>query len=224
MQSNLLTITISAIPKAETTSITSKVFIPVISIYDKEKTLYQTNYGYTDKENKILVDNDSVFEWGSTSKLFIWVSVMQLEEQGKIDLNKDIREYLPKNFLKNLTYKDKITMLDLMNHQAGFQEVYAGIQTLNENDVISLKDALSKNQPKQIYKPRTVTAYSNWSAALAAYIVECVSGMDYKDYVQENIFKKLNMEHTSIGAKLEDNKWVKDKWKNVKYYDFDITK
>lgn len=195
-----------------------------VSIYDKDKTIYQNNFGYTNKEKNLSVNDESVFEWGSTSKLFIWISVMQLEEQDKIDLEEDIREYLPKKFLKNITYKDKITMLDLMNHQAGFQEVYAGIQTLNESEVISLYDALSKNQPKQIFKPGTVTAYSNWSSSLAAYIVENVSGMDYVDYVHENIFKKLDMNHTSIGAKLEDNSWVKEKWNALNYYDLDGNK
>ena len=92
------------------------------SIFDKDgQTIYQNNFGYVDKEKKLAVDDNSVFEWGSATKLTVWVSVMQLWEEGKIDLKTDIKEYLPKDFLKGkLTYDKPITMLDLMNHQAGF--------------------------------------------------------------------------------------------------------
>ena len=70
------------------------------------------------------MDDNSVFEWGSVTKLTVWVSVMQLWEEGKIDLKTDIKEYLPKDFLKSKLKFDKpITMLDLMNHQAGFADV-----------------------------------------------------------------------------------------------------
>ena len=93
------------------------------TVFDKDgNTLYQKNFGYTDKEKKLAVDDKSVFEWGSTTKITVWVSVMQLWEEGKIDLKTDIREYLPQNLLKNLKYDKPITMLDLMNHQAGFED------------------------------------------------------------------------------------------------------
>ena len=72
------------------------------SIFDKDgQTIYQNNFGYVDKEKKWAVDDNSVFEWGSVTKLTVWVSVMQLWEEGKIDLKTDIKEYLPKDFLKS---------------------------------------------------------------------------------------------------------------------------
>ena len=85
-------------------------------------------YGYADKENNIKVDKDTVFEWGSASKLMVWVSVMQLVEQEKISLEADIQEYLPSDVLKNLNYDADITMLHLMNHSAGFQEDYTAFR------------------------------------------------------------------------------------------------
>ena len=93
------------------------------AVFDKDgQTIYQKNFGYMDKEKKLAVDDSSVFEWGSATKLTVWLSVMQLWEEGKIDLKTDIKEYLPKDFLKHLKYDKPITMLDLMNHQAGFDE------------------------------------------------------------------------------------------------------
>ena len=189
-----------------------------VALYDENGVIYKDDFGYTDKENSKLVDEDTVYDWGSVSKLLIWISAMQLVEQGALDLNEDIQTYLPEGFLKNLTYDKKITMIDLMNHQAGFQEMYF-TQTVNEDEIISLELALSKNQPKQVYEPGTVTAYSNWGASLAAYIVQNISGVDYAEYVRENIFKPLDMKHTSMNADLSDNMWVKEQREKLICYD-----
>ena len=92
------------------------------TVFDKDgNTLYQNNFGYMDKEKKLAVDDSSVVEWGSTTKITVWVGVMQLWEEGKIDFKTDIKDYLPKDFLKGkLKYDKPITMPNLMNHQAGF--------------------------------------------------------------------------------------------------------
>lgn len=189
-----------------------------VAVYSQNGVIYKNGFGYADKENNVIVDNQTVYDWGSTSKLFIWISVMQLAEQSKLDLHEDIKNYLPDAFLKNLTYDKAITMLDLMNHQAGFQETYF-IQTADEDEAGSLEEALSSHQPKQIYEPGEKTAYSNWGAALAAYIVERVSGKDYVEYVHENIFEPLGMEHTSIGACYQDHAWVKQQREKLACYD-----
>ncbi|MDD6488987.1 MAG: serine hydrolase [Clostridia bacterium] len=189
-----------------------------VALYDGNGTIYQNDFGYADKENNILVDEQTVYDWGSTSKLLIWISVMQLVEQDKLDLQEDIRNYLPDGFLKNLSYDKAITMLDLMNHQAGFQETFF-TQTADEKKVGSLEEALSSHQPKQIYEPGEVTAYSNWGAALAAFIVERVSKTDYVEYVHKNIFEPLGMEHTSIGATYQDHAWVKQQREKLVCYD-----
>ena len=185
------------------------------SVFDKDgNTLYQNNFGYMDKEKKLAVDDNSVFEWGSTTKIMVWVSVMQLWEEGKLDLNADIKEYLPKDFLTNLKYDKPITMLDLMNHQESFDEtpLYMGSDK-------SLEELLKENQPPQSYKPGELTAYSNYGTALAGYIVERVSGQSFADYVYEHIFQPLGMEHTALKPDLSDNTFVKEQRKSEKAYD-----
>ena len=93
-----------------------------VSVFDKDNAVYNGYYGYSDIENKVSVDEDTVMEWGSVSKLLIWVSVMQLKEQGLIDLESDVKKYLPDDFVQKLNYTETITMFDLMNHKAGFEE------------------------------------------------------------------------------------------------------
>lgn len=105
-----------------------------------------------------------------------------------------------------------------MNHKAGFQDTYF-IQTPNASDIKSLEEALQTRQPKQVYEPGEHTAYSNWSAALAAYIVQRISGMDYVDYVHKNIFEPLNMKHSSISPIYADNDWVRSERLKLKCYD-----
>ena len=184
------------------------------AIFDKNGTIYQGNFGYMDKEKGIKADDDSVFEWGSVTKLTIWVSVMQLWEQGKINLEEDIRTYLPEGFLKNLRYDKPITMLDLMSHQAGFDEV-----TMYLQDDKSIEEILKEQQPIQSFEPGTVTAYSNYGAGLAALIVERISGQTFADYAHEHIFQPLGMDKTAILSDLSDNSYVQKKRQETKGYD-----
>ncbi len=189
-------------------------------VFDESGVVYEGYYGFSDMEAGILADEETVYEWGSTSKLLVWVSVMQLKEQGKLDLEADIREYLPEDFLTKLQYEDEtITMLNLMNHDAGFQESMYEKQMATEDELYdSLEEAVKACECYQAYHVGEHTAYSNWGTALAAFIVERVSGMSYVDYVNENIFEPLGMEHTSIGMHMEDNEWVRNQRENLKCY------
>lgn len=185
------------------------------AVFDKNGTIYKGNFGYVDKENKVKVDDDSVFEWASITKLTVWVSVMQLWEEGKIDLEADIKTYLPEGFLRNLRYDKPITMLDLMNHQAGFDEM----PLYKKGDKSDLEEQFRDYQPIQSFEPGTTTSYSNYSTALASYIVERISGQKYADYVHEHVFEPLGMDRTAILPDLSDNAYVQEKRKEDKGYD-----
>jgi len=161
---------------------------------------------------------DFVFDWGSCTKVLTWVSVMQLVEQERIDLDADIRTYLPGGFLTRLKYDEPITMLNLMNHNAGFQEMDCDLFAEDKSKIPPLDEALKDNQPPQIRRPGEIVAYSNFGAALAGYIVERVSGQDYEDSVISLIFEPLGMEHTSIRPDHSDNQWVEDRWLQEKCY------
>lgn len=194
-----------------------------VSVFDKDNAVYNGYYGYSDIENKVSVDEDTVMEWGSASKLLIWVSVMQLKEQGLIDLETDVKKYLSDAFVQKLHYTKTVTMLDLMNHKAGFEERITGLFTGAPDRLMSLEDMLIATEPRQIYEPGTVCAYSNWGTCLAGYVVSCISGMTYEDYVHENIFKPLGMERTAILPDSSDNEWVKAKRQALKIYTADAT-
>ena len=166
--------------------------------------------GMANVGDNIPADENTVFEWGSITKTLIWTSVMQLKEQGKIDLNADVRTYLPENFFQHLTYDDPVTMLNLMNHNAGFCEQVASLFAYDTAKIRTLGAALQAAEPAQVHRPGEVTSYSNWGAALAGYIVECISGETFSNYVRHHIFEPLGMEHTAIAPDYSDNPWVRE--------------
>ncbi|MGE7624912.1 serine hydrolase domain-containing protein [Viridibacillus sp. NPDC096237] len=183
------------------------------------KIIVNNSYGYADLEEKKSVTKNTVFEWGSATKLLVWTSVMQLVEQGKLNLEEDIREYLPEGFLTKLQYKKHITMLNLMHHDAGWEESYADILSTSPASIKPLGETLQNFQPEQVKKPGEVVAYSNYGVALAGYIVERISNQPFYEYVNDNIFSVLNMKDTAIHPLQADNKEVAKQRKLVHGYE-----
>lgn len=178
--------------------------VSVVAIKNGEAIVNKA-YGYADLEQQRKADTSTVFEWGSTSKLLVWTSVMQLVEQGKLNLDTDIQDYLPEGFLKKLEYDAPITLMNLMHHNAGWEDRLIDLWYSSESDIVELGEALQKFEPRQIDKPGSVVAYSNYGTAMAAYIVEVQSGQPFYKYVNEHIFKPLNMKDTSIHPSQYDN-------------------
>ena len=191
-------------------------------VFHGNEILYTNYEGYINIEDDIVNDENAVFEWGSISKTMIWASIMQLWEQGKIDLDADIRTYLPDNFFRNLKYNDPITVTDLMNHQGGWCESTYRLFVRDAADIGSLEEELRKIEPAQTFRPGEVSSYSNWGAALAGFIVQRVSGMDFTDYVHRNILEPLRMEHTAVSADHSDNMWVKEQREKLRSYEMDM--
>ncbi len=189
-----------------------------VAVFTGSDVLMKKAYGYLDIENAVINDMSTVFEWGSTTKLLVWTSVMQLKEEGKLSFNEDIRTYLPPGFLTKLKYDTPITMLNLMNHNAGWQETLTDLFIEDREDIKELGDALKLIEPEQINEPGNIVAYSNWGSALAGYIVERISGQPFDVYVHEHIFEPLGMKHTALNADLSDNEWVAKRRREEKCY------
>ncbi|MCR5328217.1 MAG: beta-lactamase family protein [Saccharofermentans sp.] len=183
----------------------------MVGVFDKDGVLFKGYYGYSDIENGIKTDEDTVIDWGSTTKTLVWISVMQLWEQGKIDLETDVREYLPDGFLTNIRYDKPVRMTDLMNHRAGFQEYYTDMFLPASMEAYTLEEALKLDQPAQVFEPDTITAYSNWGVALAGFIVERISGESFADYVHHHIFEPLDMNDSALAPDLSDNPGVRER-------------
>lgn len=157
-----------------------------------DATLLEKGYGFADAKKKQAVDPArTIFRLASISKLFTWVSVMQLEEQGKLDIDADVNKYL--DFAIRPKFGKAITLRNLMTHSGGFEEEDRDVIMLDAKKVPSLRAFLIRNQPERMFAPGTETAYSNYGVGLAGYIVQRVSGEPYEQYVAEHIFGPLGM-------------------------------
>jgi CubicO group peptidase (beta-lactamase class C family) len=173
----------------------------VVLVVKDGAILFAKGYGYSDVEKKAPVTVDAtLFRPGSVSKLFTWTAVMQLVEQGKLDLDRDINEYL--DFKIAAKFGKPITLRNIMTHTPGFEEQVKDLITEDAAPSATLKQHLVTHIPERIFPPGTTPAYSNYGAALAGYIVERVSGRPFNDYVAENIFKPLEMAHSTFAQPL----------------------
>ena len=156
----------------------------------------ERGYGFADVEKRTPVDPKvTMFRPGSVSKLIVWTAVMQQVEAGKIDLDADINKYLDYN-VTGMGGKP-ITMRELMQHTAGFEEHAKGVISTS-NNLPTFEEMLKAKVPARIFPPGSTPAYSNYGASLAGYIVERVSGEPFDDYLERHVFQPLDMIHSSF--------------------------
>jgi CubicO group peptidase (beta-lactamase class C family) len=169
----------------------------VVAVVKDGQVLFEKGYGYADVKRRRPVDPArTLFRPGSVSKLFTWTAVMQLVEQGKLDLDRDVNTYL--DFKVPEAFGAPVTLRNAMTHTAGFEEVDKNVITSDSTDILPLDTFLKAWTPTRIFPPGKVPAYSNYATALAGYIVQRVSGEPFDQYVERHIFAPLGMEHASF--------------------------
>src|SRR5690349_17881247 len=169
----------------------------VVTVVKDGQLLTARGFGFADREKRTPVNPETtLFRPGSVSKLVTWTAAMQLVEQGKLDLDKDINAYLD---FKIPAYDGKpITLRQMMTHTAGFEEAVKDIIYTDPAHHVPLAEYLKRWTPKRVYEPGTTPAYSNWATALTGYLVERVSGESFDDYVDKHIFAPLGMTHSTF--------------------------
>lgn len=169
----------------------------VVVVVKDGQVLLQKGYGYADLAKRTPVDPEKhLFRPGSISKLFTWTAVMQLVEQGKLDLDADLDQYID---FKIPAHDGKpATLRQVMTHTVGFEEQIRSLITSNPDELVPLGQALKRWVPERIHAPGTTPAYSNYATALAGYIIERVSGETFDDYIDRHIFAPLGMDHSSF--------------------------
>jgi len=169
-----------------------------VAVVKDGELFFSKGYGYANIEEQIpVVADQTLFRPGSITKLFTWTAIMQLAEQGKVDLNADINTYL-KGFQIPDTYSQPITLANLLTHTSGFEDRGEGLYVRDLEDMLPLSEYAARYLPTRIRPPGEMMGYSNYGAGLAGYIVEAVSGMPYERYVQENILAPLGMNNSTM--------------------------
>jgi CubicO group peptidase (beta-lactamase class C family) len=158
--------------------------------------LFAKGYGWADANRQTPVSGErSLFRIGSISKLFTWTAVMQLVEQGKLDLDADVNRYL--EFKIPNTFPQPITLRHIMTHTPGFEEDGRDLISDDPKRMVPLGKWLATHIPGRVRPPGTYSSYSNYATALAGHIVERVSGLSYDDYIEQRILVPLGMTQTT---------------------------
>ncbi len=166
----------------------------VLTIAKDGEIVYQLNYGYTDKKAGELVDDDTYFRLASVTKMITAIHVMQLVEQGKLDLDADISDYFGYTIRNPHYKKDIITLRQLMSHTSS---IYAGGGYVNDPDGYIWKMlSLERSRVANFYKhrPGSKYAYSNFGAGLMGSLIEIATGKNFGQSVEEGVFAPLGID------------------------------
>ena len=162
----------------------------VVSVVKDGQVVTTRGYGWADTGasggQPVAVDpQTSLFRVASISKIPTSIAVMQLVEQGKVDLDADISAYL--DFEIERRFDEPLTLRHLLTHSAGFEERW------KVAPMTDLEASVKSDPPVQVFAPGTTPGYSNYGIALAGYIVQRVSGQPFETYVREHVLEPAGM-------------------------------
>jgi CubicO group peptidase (beta-lactamase class C family) len=161
------------------------------------RVVFSQGYGVVDVGSKRPVHPaTTIFPIASITKLFTATALMQLADQGRLDLDADVNRYLTSARVP-ATYAEPITAAHLLAHTSGLDEL-PGRRVRSRSELVSLGDFLSSHLVR-VHPPGEVTSYSSFGIALAGLLVEDISGMEFERYLERNIWEPLGMTRTFIG-------------------------
>jgi CubicO group peptidase (beta-lactamase class C family) len=174
----------------------------VVLIAQKGKIVYEEAFGNADMELQIPMKPEMIFRIGSVTKQYTAIAILQLVEQGKIFLEDSIQK-----FIGDFPYKGHtVTIENLLTHSSGIIDY----QALDSQTVADRFYYRKDFMPKQVidffknvpleFTPGTKFAYSNSNYFLLGYIIERVTGLGYKEYMERNIFLPAGLSHTYYGG------------------------
>lgn len=172
-----------------------------ISVVKNNGIIYQNSFGLAVLEHNIPITSKTVFEVGSVAKQFTGYGIALLVDQKKLNLNDDIRKYIP----ELPDYGAKIRIDDLIHHKSGLMDQYALLlySGYRDGDIITTGDVMNAilNESQLDFLPGEHYTYSNSNYRLLAEIIERVSQQHFAAFMKKNIFTPL---------KMFDTKFVKD--------------
>ncbi len=180
---------------------TKQKHIPALSIalVDGNEIVWAGGFGYADPDGKIPATAQTIFRVGSVSKLLNDVAVVQLCEQGKLDLDADIRKVIP-DFQPENPFDQPITLRRLMNHTSGLVRE-SPVGNYFDPSEPSLKDTIySLNSTKLLHSPGSRAKYSNAAVSVAGYAIEEVTKTPFADHLKRALLDPLGMKSSSFSA------------------------
>ncbi len=168
-----------------------------MSLVDDDRVVWADGFGHQDAEKKRPATADTVYRVGSVSKLFTDIAVMQLVEEGKLDLDAPVSQYIPEFKPKN-PYGIPLTMRQMMSHRSGLVRE-SPVGNYFDPDEPSLAETIaSLNDTSLVYKPETKTKYSNAAVAVVGAVLEKQLDVSHPERVRKTILDPLGMTDSSF--------------------------
>lgn len=168
-----------------------------ISMVDDDRTIWSDGFGFQDAARKVPATAETVYRVGSVSKLFTDIAVLQLVEEGRLDLDAPVQAYLP-DFQPKNPYDAPLTLRQLMSHQSGLVRE-SPVGSYFDPDEPSLDATVkSLNQTSLVYRPESRTKYSNAAIAVVGAVLESQLNESHPARVKQSILDPLDMQHSSF--------------------------
>ncbi len=168
-----------------------------IAFMDNGKIVYSEGFGMRDREDALPVRKNTQFNIGSISKIFTAAAILLLVDDGKIELNKKVTEYLPDFTTLDERYKD-ITVRMLLNHTSGLPGTNGKDMFGAKKNPNYARETLSYLAAQGIkHTPGEISVYCNDGFTVAELVIEAASKMSYADFLMKRIFKPMKMENSS---------------------------
>jgi CubicO group peptidase (beta-lactamase class C family) len=195
-----------------------------IAIVNEDGPEYIGALGMADIESDTVADADTLFRIGSTSKMFVGLSVLQLVEEGRLSFDDKLADLAPEiEFANPWEDTHPVRLVHLLEHTTGWDDIHLPEYAHNDPTPATLKEGLDyhPHSRKSRWMPGTRMSYCNAGPPVAAYIVQKVTGQDFEEFVQQNFFAPLQMSGATYrlnesmqqrGATLYDNGVAEDYW------------
>ncbi|MGU3367633.1 serine hydrolase domain-containing protein [Bacillus mycoides] len=174
-----------------------KQFNGTVLVTDKEHVILNKGYGYADVQNKIENTPQTKYRIGSITKTVVATSILQLQEQGKLNIQDNVNKYIP-----SFPADKHITLYHLLTHTSGLPENGKG--KVNVASRINLVTWIGSQ--KLEFPPGTGWKYTDYNYMVLAYIIENITKKPLGDYVKENIFTKAEMHESGMGNMVPGDK------------------
>ncbi len=176
--------------------------IPGISLVlvRRDRVVWAEGFGYADVEHGERANALTIYRAGSLAKPMTAIAVMQLAEEGDVDIDQPLNAYLPEFAIRSRfdTTAEPITVRSVLSHHSGLPtDLNKGMWT----EMPFSQVAARLQEEYTAFPPNLVFSYSNIGYTLLGHMVQAVSGVPYPDYMDRELFRPLGMSHSSMGER-----------------------
>lgn len=165
-----------------------------LSVVQDGELVYSNGYGYRDPDKGLEMNADTLYRMASNSKAFAAMSLAMLVDEGKIEWDKPVRNYIPYFKLQDSYATEHVTPRDLLCHRTGLPAHDGAMHDFKARK--EMVENLQYLEPS--YDIRTKLQYNNKMYMVAGHLVDCVAGQTWESFIQERIFNELGMEKSNF--------------------------